>query len=252
MANQALEAALEAGAIDVRFQPWIELGSGAVIAAEALTRSSIEPDTERLFEHARRRGLADKLSRVVQSMAIERAAAWSGALSNVSLSINLLPCELDDPAHLPWLLDAILSAGCDPRRIIVEITEDSLLTARVTLAGELARMRHSGVRIALDDFGTGYASLAYLTRLPLDIIKFDRGLVEGLVEGYRDRIVMKAMIDLARELSLKTVVEGVEDPAQLALLGSWGADFYQGFLGSAALDDDALGVFVATRNTIAA
>ncbi len=116
----------------------------------------------------------------------------------------------------------------------------------------LARLRERGVQIAIDDFGTGYASLAYLTTLPLDMIKIDRGLIADLVGGERDRIVVKAMIRLARELNLKVVVEGVEDASQLALIADWGCDLYQGFLGSAALTQEELFRFVATAEIQAA
>jgi EAL domain-containing protein (putative c-di-GMP-specific phosphodiesterase class I) len=102
----------------------------------------------------------------------------------------------------------------------------------VAAAARLACLRAAGVRIAVDDFGTGYASLAWLTTLPLDMIKIDRGLIIDLVGGRRAQIVVKALIALARELDLQVLVEGVEDPDQLALLKSWNCDYYQGFLGA--------------------
>jgi EAL domain-containing protein (putative c-di-GMP-specific phosphodiesterase class I) len=113
-------------------------------------------------------------------------------------------------------------------------------------------LREAGLRIAVDDFGTGYASLAYLTTLPLDMIKIDRGLISDLVGGERDRIVVKALIHLARELDLNVVVEGVETAAQLALIAEWGCDLYQGFLGAGALTYEELTRFVAAANAEAA
>jgi EAL domain-containing protein (putative c-di-GMP-specific phosphodiesterase class I) len=100
------------------------------------------------------------------------------------------------------------------------------------------------VQIAIDDFGTGYSSLAYLTTLPLDTLKIDRAMIADLVGGSRDRIVVRAMIHLARELGLKVVVEGVESVEQLLLVADWGCDLYQGFLGAGALDCDELERFV--------
>jgi EAL domain-containing protein (putative c-di-GMP-specific phosphodiesterase class I) len=108
------------------------------------------------------------------------------------------------------------------------------------------------VRIAVDDFGTGYANLAYLTSLPLDAIKIDRAMVANLVGENRDRIVVKAMISLARELGLEVVVEGVESLGQLELLADWGCDLYQGFLGAGALDEAELARFVSASRTLAA
>ena len=120
------------------------------------------------------------------------------------------------------------------------------------VAERLSRLREAGIRIAVDDFGTGYASLAYLTSLPLDSIKIDRGLIADIVGGERDRIVVRAMIHLARELDLKVVVEGVETTGQLALLAEWGCDLYQGFLGAGALTQEELTRFVAAANAEAA
>jgi EAL domain-containing protein (putative c-di-GMP-specific phosphodiesterase class I) len=101
------------------------------------------------------------------------------------------------------------------------------------------------MKVAVDDFGTGYASLAYLISLPLDVIKIDRRLVCDIVGGARDRIVLRALIQLARELDLKVIVEGVESTNQLALLVEWGCDCYQGFLGAGALSEAELWRFVA-------
>jgi EAL domain-containing protein (putative c-di-GMP-specific phosphodiesterase class I) len=97
----------------------------------------------------------------------------------------------------------------------------------------------------VDDFGTGYASLAYLTSLPLDMLKIDRGLIAEIANRERDRIVVKALVSLARELGLTVVVEGVESEEQLTLIREWGCDLYQGFLGSEPLTQHALSVFVA-------
>ena len=119
---------------------------------------------------------------------------------------------------------------------------------RHEVARRLTRLREAGLRIAVDDFGTGYASLAYLTSLPLDAIKIDRGLIADLVGGERDRIVVKALINLARELELSVVVEGIETAAQLALIAEWGCDLYQGFLGAGALTHEELMRFVAAAN----
>ena len=168
------------------------------------------------------------------------------------LSLNLLPQEISRPGFDQWLLDELGVLGMDPSRLTVEITENALLIGAEGVAEGLNHLREEGIRIAVDDFGTGYASLAYLTSLPLDMIKIDRGLVADIVGGERDRIVVKAMMRLARELELKVVVEGVESTAQLALLADWGCDLYQGFLGAGALTEEELMRFVATAEIQAA
>jgi EAL domain-containing protein (putative c-di-GMP-specific phosphodiesterase class I) len=192
--------------------------------------------------------LAERLSRLVQRKALRNAAVWEGALRDLGLSINLLPADVSRPGYDSWLLDEIGASGIDPERVTVEITESALLVDHDEVAQRLTRLREAGIRIAVDDFGTGYASLAYLTSLPLDSIKIDRGLVADIVGGERDRIVVKAMIQLARELGLQVVVEGVESTGQLVLLAEWGCDLYQGFLGAGALTHEELTRFVAAAH----
>ncbi|MEO7655292.1 MAG: EAL domain-containing protein [Sphingomicrobium sp.] len=250
--DRALEAALAAGMVDVLFQPWIELKTGRIVGAEALARSSIEPDPAILFERAGRAGLAERLSRLVQSTALEQAARWSGPLADLGISLNLLPSEVAQDGHDDWLIEEMRRLGFDPGRLTIEITEHALIVSGPAVLERLERLRSAGVTVALDDFGSGYASLDYLANLPIDLIKIDRALVTGLVGGRRDRIVMKAMIRLAQELEIKTLVEGVEDAAQLALLHQWDCDLFQGFLGSAALDQTSLARFVASAQSQAA
>ena len=164
------------------------------------------------------------------------------------ISINLTPRDLDRPGYEQWLLAEVAAAGLAPDQITVEIVESSLVEDSLEVAGRLARLRAAGIRIAIDDFGTGYSSLAYLASLPLDAIKIDRAMIADIVGGSRDRIIVKAMISLARELGLQVIVEGVEDLAQLRLLEEWGCDLYQGFLGAAPLDEAELARFVTASS----
>ena len=242
-----LEGAISHEQVDVLFQPLIEPATGRVVGAEALARSPIA-DGQLLFTRASAGGLEERLSRLVQRKALRNAAAWEGPLKSLGLSINILPADISRAGYDEWLLDEIGAAGIDPQRVTAEITESVLLVDHEAVAERLTRLRDAGLRIAVDDFGTGYSSLAYLTSLPLDAIKIDRGLVADLVGGERDRIVVRALIHLARELDLKVVVEGVETAAQLALIAEWGCDLYQGFLGAGALTHEELMRFVAAAN----
>ena len=205
-----------------------------------------------LFARAFAGGLAERLSRLIQRKALRCASVWEGPLRGLGISINILPADLARSGYESWLLDEIVVAGIDPQRVTAEITENALLVDQDEVAERLSRLREAGIRIAVDDFGTGYASLAYLTTLPLDAIKIDRGLVADIVGGERDRIVVRAMIHLARELDLGVVVEGVETIGQLALLAEWGCDLYQGFLGAGPLTHEELTRFVAAANAEAA
>lgn len=247
-----LEAAIAHDEVEVLFQPLIEPATGRIAGAEALARSRVAADAQQLFARAAAGGINEELSRLVQRKALRSASAWDGALKNLGLSINVLPNEISRDGYDSWLLEEIENAGIDPRRVTAEITESALLVDQRAVATRLTRLREAGISIAVDDFGTGYASLAYLISLPLDALKIDRGLVTDIVGGERDRIVVKALIHLARELGLKVVIEGVETTGQLSLLAEWGCDLYQGFLGAGALSHEELARFVAAANPRAA
>jgi EAL domain-containing protein (putative c-di-GMP-specific phosphodiesterase class I) len=250
--DRELEEAIHRDRIELRFQPQIEPSSGRIAAVEALARWNEVDSADQLFARAEAAGLSERLSRAMQRKALRACGSWQGPLSGMRLSINLLPQDLARPGYEQWLLAEIGDAGLKPDQITAEIVESSLMADRLGVAGRLARLRAAGVRIAIDDFGTGYSSLAYLASLPLDAIKIDRAMVADIVGGSRDRIVVKAMIRLARELRLKVIVEGVEDLAQLHLLEEWGCDLYQGFLGSEPLDEANLLRFVSRAQRQAA
>ena len=155
-------------------------------------------------------------------------------------------------SYVDWLTGQINSVGIDPKRVTIEITENALLSDLEAVAERLTRIRQEGIKVALDDFGTGYASLSYLGSLPLDALKIDRGLVARIGTSERDRIVVRSIFSLARDLGLTVIVEGVECTSQLVLLAEWGCDLYQGFLGAGALDEAELSRFVAVSQANAA
>lgn len=240
-----LEEVIARQGVQVHYQPQIALADGGIRGVEALARWGVEPNAERLFARASASGLTERLSRLMQRKALRAAATWEGPMKGLGVSINLLPQDICRDGYEQWLLDEMDEAGVDPARVTLELTENALLDDHELVAGKLQRLRKAGLKIAVDDFGTGYASLAYLIRLPLDLVKIDRVLVANIVHGERDRIVMQAMIRLAHDLGLEVLVEGVEDSAQLDLLAEWGCDQYQGFLSAGALDEYELRGFLA-------
>ena len=250
--DDLLAAVIAHQQIAVVFQPQIDPVNGEVQGVEALARWDRVAGAEQLFARAAAAGLSESLSRLVQHKALRAAAAWEGPLRRLGLSINLLPDELAHDSYVDWLLDEVRAVGIDPKRVTIEVTETALLSDLDAVAGRLERIRQAGLKVALDDFGTGYASLAYLGTLPLDALKIDRGLIARIGTSERDRIVVRSIFSLARDLGLDVVVEGVESTAQLVLLAEWGCDLYQGFLGAGALTHDELARFVATANAEAA
>ncbi|MFL6734894.1 MAG: EAL domain-containing protein [Sphingomicrobium sp.] len=250
--DRLLEAVIAQEQVEVFYQPQIQLLSGKVVGAEALARWGSAESADGLFARAAAGGLSERLSRLMQQKALRALSTWEGPLRRLSLAINALPQDICRPGYDRWLLDEIDACGVDPRRVTVEITESTLLEDDPEVARRLATLRNEGLRIAVDDFGTGYANLAYLTSLPLDLLKIDRGLVQDIAGGSRDRIVMQAMIRMAHDLGMQVLVEGVETAAQLELLNEWKCDYYQGFLGAGALNEQELSRFVGTSNAVAA
>lgn len=243
--DDLLEAVIAHQQIAVAFQPQINPVTGEVEGAEALARWDRAANADALFARAAAAGLSERLSRLVQRKALRAAAAWEGPLRRLGVSMNLLADEIAQEGYEDWLLDEVHAAGIDPRRVTVEITESALLLDLDAVAARLERLREAGIQVAIDDFGTGYASLAYLGTLPLDALKVDRGLIARIGTSERDRIVVRSIFALARDLDLRIIVEGVESTAQLLLLAEWGCDLYQGFLGAGALDEIELARFVA-------
>ena len=250
--DDLLAAVIAHQQIGVVFQPQIDPASGEVAGAEALARWDRVAGAEQLFARAAAAGLSEPLSRLVQFKALRAAAAWEGPLRRLRVSINLLPEDILQDNYVDWLIGQINSVGIDPKRVTIEITENALLSDLEAVAERLTRIRQEGIKVALDDFGTGYASLSYLGSLPLDALKIDRGLVARIGTSERDRIVVRSIFSLARDLGLTVIVEGVECTSQLVLLAEWGCDLYQGFLGAGALDAVELSRFVAVSQANAA
>ncbi|HWJ59450.1 MAG TPA: EAL domain-containing protein [Sphingomicrobium sp.] len=247
-----LERLISGERIEILFQPQFSIPDGKVVGVEALARGKGSSCAETLFAEAAKAGLSERLSRSIQRQAFRAAAGWTGALASLKLSINLLPEDIGRPGFDAWLLKEAVAAGISPNRITVEITEGALIRDAKAAAKRLGRLRAAGVTIAIDDFGTGYASLAYLGALPLDLVKIDRSLIADIATAERSRIVVQAMVRLARDLGLKLLVEGVESEAQLRLLEEWGCDAFQGFLGAPPLSAKALKRFVETERPRAA
>ncbi len=250
--DDLLAAVIAHQQIGVVFQPQIDPASGEVAGAEALARWDRVAGAEQLFARAAAAGLSEPLSRVVKFKALRAAAAWEVSLRRLRVSINLLPEDILQDNYVDWLIGQINSVGIDPKRVTIEITENALLSDLEAVAERLTRIRQEGIKVALDDFGTGYASLSYLGSLPLDALKIDRGLVARIGTSERDRIVVRSIFSLARDLGLTVIVEGVECTSQLVLLAEWGCDLYQGFLGAGALDEVELSRFVAVSQANAA
>ncbi|WP_370188696.1 EAL domain-containing protein [Qipengyuania sp.] len=233
--NQQLEAdllaAMDRNEIEILFQPQYALDDDRLIGAEALARwhhpviGRIGGGT--LFQIAERADQVAHLSRHIVTRAIEQAVHWPGALR---LSVNITPADLAAENFATEFAQMAKAAGFPLNRITLEIIEQVLLADLDRVSRVLDQLKLFGIRIALDDFGAGFCNFRYLKVLPIDCIKLDRSMLEGVIEDDRDLAVIRAIVAMAEALGLKVVAEGVETEAQRELLRSEGCEYYQGFL----------------------
>lgn len=243
--------ALHAGWLLPHYQPKIALGSGMMVGLEALIR--IDHPDEGLLPPSRMMSALDhpRLGGRIGQRLIAKVIADLGRLRAAGVDIghvavNLSGENLCDEAFPAWLVRQMAKAALPPAVLTLEITERVLLDELAdATAGALERLRQKGIRISLDDFGTGYASLTHLQRFPVDEIKIDKSFIGGLAVDSSNAAIVKAMINLGRNLGMDVVAEGVETTTQALLLRSWGCDVAQGFLYSRPMAADCIPGFVA-------
>jgi len=181
------------------------------------------------------------LDRWVLATVAHQVATWSADpdLAGIRVSVNISGRHLLSQRLPAYLADVLTATGIDPHQLTIEITETVLLDDLTLVATQLDELRRLGVEIAIDDFGTGYTSLAHLHCLPVDTIKIDRGFIAGMGDP-KDASLVRMIMELAHQLGLKTVSEGVETTEQLQSLQALGADHIQGFLIARPMPPDRL------------
>jgi diguanylate cyclase (GGDEF)-like protein len=225
--------ALEAGEITVYYQPILDVAGSRVCAAEGLLRW-IHPELGVIpagdfIETVEQSGLIGPLTRHVLERAIAQCAAWRRAGRYVSVAINLSVRNLLDRT-LPREIETLLNTyGLPAEALQLEITESMLMSDPERSLATVTRLSELGARISVDDFGTGYSSLANLRRLPIDELKIDRSFVSPMLHDESDLIIVRSTINLAHDLGLRVVAEGVEDEPTLRSLARLGCDLVQGY-----------------------
>jgi diguanylate cyclase (GGDEF)-like protein len=244
-----LRGALAAGELVLHYQPKIAVADGRVTGVEALVRwqhprhGLLAP--AEFLPLAERTGMMGELTRWVVDAALGQARAWQDQGIEVPIAINLAAANILDAALPDAVAERLAHYGVPGERLTCEISEHTVM-ADPRRAGEvLDRLRTLGVRLSLDDFGTGHSSLAYLKRLPLQEVKIDRAFVSGIVGDESDALIVRSTIDLARNLGLDVVAEGVEQADVLDELRSLRCHEAQGFHLSRPLPPDALVAWLA-------
>ncbi|ENY82749.1 GGDEF domain-containing phosphodiesterase [Sphingopyxis sp. MC1] len=231
-----VKSALANDEVAIFYQPQYEVATGAMIGVEALLRWR-HPElgllgAGPLVTAARAARMERELTEHAHRVALAEIAGWPRALGKLRVSLNITAADLGDPDFADRFAAMVKATGVDPDRLTLELTEQAMLSDPASAAAQLAQIRALGCAIAIDDFGTGYSSLSLLARLPIDYLKIDNGFTRTIDGSDRDRIVVRAIVDLARALGLLVVAEGVENKRQLERLRELGVATWQGFLKS--------------------
>lgn len=229
-----LRRAVEAGDLSVHYQPKVRVGSAEMVGVEALARwthpefGSIPPD--QFIRLAESGGFIGKVTRLVLDAALKQCHLWEEEGHILSIAVNLSVRDLKDKTLAADVRKLLDRWQIPPARLVLEITEDGLMGEGPETIAVLEELRKLGVRFALDDFGTGYASLGRLARLPVDQIKIDKSFVIRMESDDKDAAIVRSTIELAKNLSLEVVAEGVETLEAWRRLNSFGCHMAQGFL----------------------
>ncbi|HHJ18908.1 MAG TPA: EAL domain-containing protein [Gammaproteobacteria bacterium] len=228
-----LRSAIENEALEIHFQPIVNLASGRCVGAEALVRWPHEkhglmyPDS--FIPLAERGGLIQKLGLVVLKKTLTVCAGCRGLSSAMVVAVNLSAKDLQSPDLARRVAETLRQTGIPPQHLKLEITESAIMSDQAQALGILKQLNAMGVRLAIDDFGTGYSSLSYLKSLPVDDIKIDRSFVTDMRSDKSNAVIVKSTIDLAHNMGLRVIAEGVEDRETYDELAVLGCDEAQGY-----------------------
>jgi diguanylate cyclase (GGDEF)-like protein len=232
--EEGLRRAMERHEFALRYQPKIDLKTGAITGAEALllwthpTRGLVSP--AEFIPVAEDCGLIRPIGDWVLRAACEQARAWVDAgLPAATIAVNVSAMEFRDENFLENLFATLSETGLDPRFLELELTESILMKHAESAASILQALRQRGVQVAIDDFGTGYSSLGYLRKFPLDALKIDQSFVRQISTASEDTAIVTAVIAMARSLKLRVIAEGVETLGELEFLQAHECDEAQGY-----------------------
>ncbi|MEM7627330.1 MAG: EAL domain-containing protein [Planctomycetota bacterium] len=246
--------ALERGQFTLHYQPILALDSGTIESFEALVRwehpgrGTIGPD--RFIPVAEDTGFIVPLGQWVLETAIDQYARWrdEGVITpDCRVNVNLSRKQLVLPNLFDDVTRALRERGVEPARLHLEVTESQIMQDPRAAIANLQKLRRVGVVIDIDDFGTGYSSLACLHEFPVDVLKIDRAFVANVVKDPGLTTVLRTVAELAANLGVKVVAEGIETREQHELLASLGCEFGQGYLFSKPLPAAAVPVFCAAN-----
>ena len=235
-----LRGAIQRNELHLAYQPQVQLATGGIVGVEALARwnhperGTIPPD--KFIPVAEEAGLIIALGAWVLEEACRQAMLWDAqGLPPLRIAVNLSSAQFRDRNLVQHIEQILHRTGLPANRLELEITESAMMENSEQTAEVLRSLGSLGIHLAIDDFGTGYSSLSYLKRFPLGRLKIDRSFVMDLERDANDLAITEGIILLARSLGLAVTAEGIETPAQLDMLKSFGCGEGQGYLFSRPL-----------------
>ena len=228
-----LRQAVDNDELTLVYQPKVPLGTSTENYVEALvrwrhpTRGIVSP--LEFIPFAEHTGYIRAITGWVLAHAIKQCAAWSAEGLPMNVSVNLSARDLMDPELPERFHDLLEESFCAARWFTLEITESAILDDPAHAIDNMKRLSALGCRLAIDDYGTGYSSLAYLRHLPVHELKIDKTFVIGMARDSSDAVIVRSTIDLAHNMGLAVVAEGVEDEAAFDQLRALGCDMAQGY-----------------------
>ncbi|MEQ9545604.1 MAG: EAL domain-containing protein [Marinobacter sp.] len=233
--DKDLSQALANNEFVLHFQPQVDLRSAEIGSAEALIRwqhpeRGLLPPID-FIPLAEESGRITEIGRWVVMAACEQLARWRGTtFEHLRIAVNLSGRELDDEALVDHIQEALKAHNVPPGQLEVELTEEIFIQNIEHNRNQLSRLHKLGVHLAIDDFGVGYSSLGYLRDFPVDLLKIDRSFITEVTERHDDAVITRAVINLAHNLGIRVVAEGVETMEQMAFLKDHHCDLAQGYL----------------------
>lgn len=233
--RSGLRRALDNGELELHYQPQVQLGTGRVIGAEALLRWNAPGEgmimPGRFIAIAEESGLIVPIGEWVIMEACRQASAWRAAgLPDICVAINLSAVQFRRGNVEQTVLRALEATGLPPDCLELELTESIMLQNVEQVLATVRRLKLLGVKLSIDDFGTGYSSLSYLKRFEVDKLKIDQSFIRDLASDPDDAAIVRAVIQMAHSLNLKTIAEGVETDDIRHMLRVFQCDEAQGYL----------------------
>jgi EAL domain-containing protein (putative c-di-GMP-specific phosphodiesterase class I) len=235
-----LRHAMEQGRLRLDYQPKLSLKTNRIADAEALIRwfdeagNKISPDD--FIPLAEETGMISEITLYALRAAAAQLAHWAREGVAIRVAVNVSAIDLAGPAFAADVERILAASGVPASQLTIEVTESALLRSPDKAIATLNALRSSGIRLSVDDYGTGQSTLSYLKRLPVHELKIDRSFISEIATNPSDEIMVRSTINLAHELGLEVVAEGIEDEASLNVLRKLGCDYAQGYFISRPLE----------------